>query len=82
MKIDRLDHLVLTVRNLAEMREFYTLLFGMEAVVFDEGRVALCFGQQQINLTAIGAATEIEALHPAPGLSPPRLRKRHPGGAL
>jgi catechol 2,3-dioxygenase-like lactoylglutathione lyase family enzyme len=50
MKIERLDHLNLTVADIARSCEFYTRVLGMEAVTFGEGRAALRFGQQKINL--------------------------------
>ena len=50
MKIERLDHLVLTVRDIDTTVEFYTRVLGMEAVTFGAGRRALAFGRQKINL--------------------------------
>ena len=50
MNIERLDHLVLTVADIARTCEFYTRVLGMEVVTFGEGRTALRFGQQKINL--------------------------------
>ena len=48
MEIERLDHLVLTVADIARTCEFYTRVLGMEVVRFGEGRTALRFGQQKI----------------------------------
>ena len=50
MQIERLDHLVLTVADIAHTCEFYTRVMGMEVITFGEGRTALRFGQQKINL--------------------------------
>jgi len=50
MKIARLDHLVLTVASIPKACDFYTKVLGMEVVQFGEGRTALKFGQQKINL--------------------------------
>jgi catechol 2,3-dioxygenase-like lactoylglutathione lyase family enzyme len=50
MEIARLDHLVLTVADIAKTCGFYTKVLGMEVVTFGEGRTALRFGQQKINL--------------------------------
>jgi catechol 2,3-dioxygenase-like lactoylglutathione lyase family enzyme len=50
MQIARLDHLVLTVADIAKTCDFYTKVLGMEVVTFGEGRTALRFGQQKINL--------------------------------
>ena len=50
MHIERLDHLVLTVADIGRTCEFYTQVLGMEVVRFGEGRTALRFGQQKMNL--------------------------------
>jgi len=50
MKIERLDHLNLTVADIAKTCDFYTKVLGMEVVAWGEGRAALRFGQQKINL--------------------------------
>jgi catechol 2,3-dioxygenase-like lactoylglutathione lyase family enzyme len=50
MHVARLDHLVLTVADIAKTCDFYTKVLGMEVVHFGEGRTALRFGQQKINL--------------------------------
>lgn len=67
MKIDRLDHLVLTVRNIDETVRFYEGVLGMEAVTFGQGRVALHFGMQKINLHQAGREFEPKADRPTPG---------------
>ncbi len=40
MKIDRIDHLVLTVKDIEATCEFYSRVLGMDAVTFREGRKA------------------------------------------
>ncbi|HEX3537833.1 MAG TPA: VOC family protein, partial [Stellaceae bacterium] len=50
MKIERLDHLNLTVADIAKTCDFYTKVLGMEVVSWGEGRAALRFGDQKINL--------------------------------
>jgi catechol 2,3-dioxygenase-like lactoylglutathione lyase family enzyme len=67
LQIDRLDQLVLTVRDVAAIRDFYTRLLGMEAVTFEGNRTALRFGCQKINLHEAGKEFEPKALHPTPG---------------
>src|SRR3989442_49636 len=54
MKLDRLDHLVLTVRNIETTCAFYSNVLGMEVVTFENGRKALSFGSQKINLHEAG----------------------------
>lgn len=51
--IAALDHLVLTVASIEATVAFYTRVLGMEHVVFD-GRHALHFGRQKINLHEVG----------------------------
>lgn len=67
MKIDRLDHLVLTVADIEATCDFYTRVLGMEQVVFGNGRVALHFGQQKINLHQAKHEFEPRAKNPTPG---------------
>ncbi len=45
-----LDHLVLTCRDVAATLAFYCDLLGMERQDFGEGRLAVRFGQQKMNL--------------------------------
>ena len=54
MKISRLDHFVLTVASIARTVEFYERVLGMRAETFGEGRTALHFGAQKINLHPAG----------------------------
>lgn len=61
MRIVRLDHLVLTVKSIPKTVEFYTRVMGMQKVQFGEGRVALTFGQQKINLHQVGKEFEPKA---------------------
>lgn len=67
MHIDRLDHLVLTVKSIDASCEFYNRVLGMEICTFAEGRKALRFGQQKINLHAAGREFEPMAHKPTPG---------------
>ena len=50
IKVDRLDHLVLTVQNIDATCDFYNRALGMQIVTFGDGRKALAFGRQKINL--------------------------------
>ncbi|MCQ4266267.1 VOC family protein [Stutzerimonas degradans] len=67
MQIDHLDHLVLTVADIETTVDFYTRVLGMQAVTFGEGRKALVFGQQKINLHQAGREFEPKAERPTPG---------------
>ena len=55
MKITALDHLVLTVADIEKSIAFYTQVLGMKEITFGEGRKALLFGRQKINLHQRGA---------------------------
>jgi len=65
--ITGLDHLVLTVRDLDATVRFYVEGLGMELREFDEGRKALHFGSQKINLHLAGHEFEPKSAHPMPG---------------
>lgn len=67
MQIERLDHLVLTVADVQATCDFYARVLGMQVVSFGEGRRALAFGQQKINLHAAGREFEPKARLPTPG---------------
>lgn len=67
IRIDHLDHLVLTVANIEETCAFYADVLGMEIETFSGGRKALRFGNQKINLHQIGHEFEPKAKVPTPG---------------
>jgi catechol 2,3-dioxygenase-like lactoylglutathione lyase family enzyme len=67
MKIDSLDHLVLTVKDIDAAVSFYSGVLGMDVVTFADGRTALSFGSQKINLHQHRREFEPKALQPTPG---------------
>src|SRR2546423_14430089 len=67
MTLDRLDHLVLTVRDADATCEFYRRALGMEVVTFGQGRPALRLGAQKLNLHPAGREPELKAAPPTPG---------------
>jgi catechol 2,3-dioxygenase-like lactoylglutathione lyase family enzyme len=67
VKIDRIDHIVLTVHDLERTIDFYSRVLGMEPVTFAGGRRGLAFGRQKLNLHQAGREFEPKALAPAPG---------------
>ncbi|MBP2368928.1 VOC family protein [Pseudonocardia parietis] len=67
MRIDHLDHLVLTVADLDRTIGFYTDVLGMEPVEFEGGRRALTFGPSKINLHEAGNEFAPRADRPTPG---------------
>jgi catechol 2,3-dioxygenase-like lactoylglutathione lyase family enzyme len=67
MNINRLDHLVLTVKDIDTTVRFYVSVLGMEKEEFGAGRVALKYGTQKINLHQAGKEFEPKAERPTPG---------------
>ncbi|MGE4220418.1 MAG: VOC family protein [Alphaproteobacteria bacterium] len=52
--LERVDHFVMPVSDLHKIADFYVRVLGMTKVVIGDGRVALHFGQQKINLQPAG----------------------------
>lgn len=67
MRLQRLDHLVLTVSDVTATVDFYSRILGMTHEVFGEGRHALKFGNQKLNLHAAAAPIQPHALNPQSG---------------
>ena len=67
MKTTLIDHIVLTVADIERTAEFYCRALGMQKEAFDNGRVALRFGDQKINLHQAGHEFEPKARNPIPG---------------
>ena len=67
VRIDRLDHIVLTVASIETTCAFYQRVLGMAAVRFGQGRTALTFGAQKINLHLAGSEFAPHAQRPVRG---------------
>ncbi len=67
MRIRAIDHVVLTVRDIDRTLSFYRRALGMSPVRFGEGRHALAFGEQKLNLHQAGHEFEPKARVPTPG---------------
>lgn len=67
--IDRIDHFVLTVRDLEASLRFYERVLGARIVPPPGGRgpTAVAFGRQKINLHVTGKEFEPKATHPTVG---------------
>ena len=65
--IDRIDHIVLTTRDREGCIRFYAEVLGMTLEKFAEGRLALKFGNQKINLHEWGKEFTPRAHVAAPG---------------
>lgn len=66
-EITSLDHLVLTVADIDRTVSLYAQALGFEVREFGEGRRALHFGNQKINLHNAGAEIAPHAAHPIAG---------------
>jgi catechol 2,3-dioxygenase-like lactoylglutathione lyase family enzyme len=62
IEVERLDHLVLTVKDIKKTVEFYEKI-GMKKEIFNQNRVALKFGNQKINLHSLGSEFEPKAFN-------------------
>ena len=67
LEIDSLDHLVLTVADVGRTVDFYERVLGMRPVTFGDGRRALVFGRQKLNLHQAGREFEPKARAPVAG---------------
>jgi len=65
--IDHLDHLVLTCVDIDATKQFYVNVLQMDLQTFGEGRYALRFGNQKINLHQRGHEFEPKAHLPVSG---------------
>jgi len=55
MKIERIDHLNITVADIDRSIAFYERVLGMRSERMGEGRAAVLFGRQKIHLDLAGA---------------------------
>ena len=67
MQVERLDHLVLTVKDIAVTSVFYQTALGIKTVTFAENRTVLVFNTGKINLHEAGNEFKPAALRPTPG---------------
>lgn len=65
--LDRLDHFAITVRDVEATCAFYEKVLGMSRERFGEGRVALRFGHQKININPNPNDLLRKAAVPIPG---------------
>jgi catechol 2,3-dioxygenase-like lactoylglutathione lyase family enzyme len=61
MKIERIDHINITVADIGRSIAFYEKVLGMDAEMIGEGRAALIFGQQKIHLDLAGTGMTVRA---------------------
>jgi hypothetical protein len=69
MKIDSLDHEVLTVKDVDATFKFRAQVLSIEILTFGENRKALSFGSQKINLQQHGRESSLIAEKPTSDLA-------------
>ena len=73
MKLEKIDHVVITVKNLNKTIDFYTNILGMKLEEFsssldnDQIRYAVSFGSQKINIHEEIKPITPNALNPSSG---------------
>ena len=73
MKLEKIDHVVITVKNLNKTIDFYTNILGMKLEEFsssldnDQIRYAVSFGSQKINIHQEEKPIKPNALNPSSG---------------
>jgi catechol 2,3-dioxygenase-like lactoylglutathione lyase family enzyme len=67
MHVRSIDHFVLVVKDAARTCSFYSRALGMKAEQMPNGRWALLFGEQKINLQQMGLDVDPLARRPTPG---------------
>ena len=73
MKLEKIDHVVITVKNLNKTIDFYTNILGMKLEEFssslynDQIRYAVSFGSQKINIHEEKKPIKPNALNPSSG---------------
>jgi catechol 2,3-dioxygenase-like lactoylglutathione lyase family enzyme len=67
MKIVAIDHVVLTVEDVDRTIAWYGDVLGLSVTSYGDGRLALTFGEQKLNLHAAGREIAPHAQRPTPG---------------
>ncbi len=65
--IDRIDHIVLTVRSLEATLRFYERVLGFRREVRADAPASLRFGRQKVNVHESDRTFEPKAASPTPG---------------
>ena len=65
--VDRIDHVVLNCRDTAATTAWYVRVLGMRREEFGDGRTALVFGRQKLNVRPTGAPNWVTAEADVPG---------------
>jgi len=63
ISVNRLDHFVLTVKDINKTVDFYTNVLGMKKEIFKGSRIALKYANCKINLHKLGEEFEPKAFN-------------------
>jgi catechol 2,3-dioxygenase-like lactoylglutathione lyase family enzyme len=61
VRIDRIDHVILRARDVGATCAFYRRVLGMDVVDYEDGRAALRFGRQKINVEPVSGDADMAA---------------------
>lgn len=67
LSVDRIDHVVVNTVDVDRTVDWYVRVLGMTREVFGDGRIALRFGDQKLNVRPTGAPNWVTAAVDAPG---------------
>ncbi|KQY05956.1 virulence protein [Mycobacterium sp. Root135] len=67
LSVDRIDHVVVNTVDADRTVDWYVRVLGMAREVFGDGRIALRFGDQKLNVRPTGAPNWVTAAVDAPG---------------
>lgn len=67
LSVDRVDHVVVNTFDVDRTVDWYVRVLGMTREVFGDGRIALRFGDQKLNVRPTGAPNWVTAAVDAPG---------------
>jgi catechol 2,3-dioxygenase-like lactoylglutathione lyase family enzyme len=67
LHIERIDHVVLNCHDVEVTADWYARVLGMRREIFGDGRLALTFGEQKINVRPTGAPNWETAAVDQPG---------------
>jgi catechol 2,3-dioxygenase-like lactoylglutathione lyase family enzyme len=67
LSVDRIDHVVVNTADVDRTVDWYVRVLGMTREVFGDGRIALRFGDQKLNVRPTGAQNWVTSAVDAPG---------------
>jgi catechol 2,3-dioxygenase-like lactoylglutathione lyase family enzyme len=67
LSVDRIDHVVVNAADVDSTVDWYVRVLGMTRETFGDGRIALRFGDQKLNVRPTGAPNWVTAAVDAPG---------------